>query len=611
MDSTGLTLINGLTNSTMHVLYTAVNRILPLIDNLSRSQIENRLAIYNIDDSFGTKLQRAKSYKKYSSSGREHKFDFHSINYDFNAGNPPTANSINSTSLNLSSSPIMAFIWFNNDPDNRPSDIAFQVDHNGIMTDNGSISVEPSDIQGPLIQYTGSISNNNNNQTYIIYNKNPLHVTNITGSTIQVITMASSTNRTSINDSFGYPANLDSNTMSKVTINPGNRKSISAAYPCQPFTTAYIWKGNSPSVGAKPDYAINFTGYNFNFNNESASANSTIRGNWNSNGNLIINNLSSSESQLETTNSVGQNCDDNSDCSSNNCVANECNPVQLGAPCINNSDCTSGNCAPISINSDNLIDRSLSNIINGSMVCAPTNVGSNCQNNSDCSSGICNNGSCTPAPVGSNCMNSSDCSSNNCVNNVCMPVNVGSPCMLRTDCITNNCLNGKCGKGAVGAGCINMSDCTSNSCNNGLCTAVSVGRSCSVNSDCTSNSCSNNRCVPVGNGQSCQTSSDCISKNCILDICLPSGETIPMEDNNQFPWWGWLIIAIVVAIIVIIIVVMIQRTSQPRSINDENSMYNNDENSMYTNDANSMYTNYQNSINMNNSIGQVKTAMNN
>lgn len=121
---------------------------------------------------------------------------------------------------------------------------------------------------------------------------------------------------------------------------------------------------------------------------------------------------------------VGQNCNANSDCTSDSCLNGLCVAANLGGPCLTASDCISMNC--------------------NMGFCGPSSVGGKCNINSDCTSGLCYNNLCSAVELDALCVSNLDCVSGACSSNQCVKVPVDFPCMSSEYCISNNCVRGQC-----------------------------------------------------------------------------------------------------------------------------------------------------------------------
>jgi hypothetical protein len=100
-----------------------------------------------------------------------------------------------------------------------------------------------------------------------------------------------------------------------------------------------------------------------------------------------------------TKRTLGQHCNADGDCCSNNCFSNACQGNDEGSGCSTDSDCNSKNC--------------LFNV---------------CQGNDE----------------GSGCSSDSNCTSKNCTFNVCRGNSQGSPCTHDEQCTSNDCAFGAC-----------------------------------------------------------------------------------------------------------------------------------------------------------------------
>lgn len=236
-------------------------------------------------------------------------------------------------------------------------------------------------------------------------------------------------------------------------------------------------------------------------------------------------------------------CASNSDCGSNVCTGNTCQPPACspncgpGFACGTNSDCSSGvctnnQCAPA--------------------WCAPNcGNGSGCGASSDCLSRNCATGICQPDPCSPNCGPnaacgaSDECASRVCPNGLCAApacspsCSDGAACGASTDCLSRNCVNGTCQPAACspscgpGAACGAGPECSSRICANGLCgpptcsPSCSDGATCGASMDCLSRNCLNGKCQPAtcspncGPGAACGAGPECGSRVCMSGLCRP------------------------------------------------------------------------------------------
>ncbi len=250
-----------------------------------------------------------------------------------------------------------------------------------------------------------------------------------------------------------------------------------------------------------------------------------------------------------TGRAVGDSCYTNTDCAGYYCVHSVCREAMVycgdgycdagenycGCPsdcegenrpncqdCFDNCQCASGNCVH---------DK----CCEAGKTCCYSN--SNCGSGQTCGSGCY----CTGVTLKSNgesCTSSSECSSGNCGAGLCCEA--GKTCCTNCgDCSGDSfCLNYQCGsshycvpreKRANGQSCTSEYDCQSTWCYNSIC--CESGRTCCAsNSQCSSpTECgSNYYCVNVLKkieGSSCTASSECSSGNCNNNICCEAGKT--------------------------------------------------------------------------------------
>ncbi|MEP7120195.1 MAG: hypothetical protein ABJE95_04755 [Byssovorax sp.] len=125
-----------------------------------------------------------------------------------------------------------------------------------------------------------------------------------------------------------------------------------------------------------------------------------------------------------------------------------------GKACTQNSECSSNTCL--------------------AGFCRAPN-GKSCVDNAECASKLCMGGMCSP------CANDAACPSKSCVMNVCKAPN-GSPCDANGDCVGGKCQGDLCKLDNADPCALGL-DCVSGFCSGGACTA------CASNADCPGSGC--------------------------------------------------------------------------------------------------------------------------
>lgn len=163
------------------------------------------------------------------------------------------------------------------------------------------------------------------------------------------------------------------------------------------------------------------------------------------------------------------------------CAAGVCAPGDVGDQCDDDGQCTSGICA--------------------SGLCRAGELGSRCEDDGDCNDAHCVLGSCVSGSLLSPCEDTDDCEGSlSCVRNVCSDGSVGSRCSTDEDCTVYACVRSTCRDGTNDAECESDDDCMSGSCANpagvepGQCTDGEAGSACIFDDDCASNDCAAGTC---------------------------------------------------------------------------------------------------------------------
>ena len=130
------------------------------------------------------------------------------------------------------------------------------------------------------------------------------------------------------------------------------------------------------------------------------------------------------------------------------CGGDICPTCDDGEDCNENSDCTSGVCqdgvcqAPTC--SDGVTNGVETDVDCGGGTCPACDDGDDCVLPSDCTSGVCEDGTCIPAACNDGLMNGNE-SDTDCGGDVCPGCEEGEDCRENADCLSNRCLDGVCG----------------------------------------------------------------------------------------------------------------------------------------------------------------------
>lgn len=176
------------------------------------------------------------------------------------------------------------------------------------------------------------------------------------------------------------------------------------------------------------------------------------------------------------------------------CTCISVGPNSLATGCTQNSDCCSNNC---------VAEVSAAGTTTYSCQAGTTT----CQTNSDCDSQICTNGICACSPVGSGCLSGvSHCCSGYCAGQGTLAMPTG----YQGTCCAPSCAGKGCGSDGCGGTCPSLCTagqlCEGNTCV--ACTPSCVGRACGPNS------CGTGSCGTCPAGQVCNSTAVCVSTGC-------------------------------------------------------------------------------------------------
>lgn len=212
--------------------------------------------------------------------------------------------------------------------------------------------------------------------------------------------------------------------------------------------------------------------------------------------------------------SIGQKCDQTSDCQSGLvCFSQKCY-ADFGSQCQTLNDCVPGSirCLDgICVGGYGLLNEpcEVDNVCYSGLVCSTDNIckypdGTSCQTGDVCINGVCIDGKCgSPQPIAYSCSKDSDCET-------------GLVCSI------GFCQNSDITTGSIGAACSdtgdkNMASCDQNLvCINGICQDSPDGQGCQDSSDCDDGFiCFNNQCIKNPNICPCLSGFDCVDNGCL------------------------------------------------------------------------------------------------
>jgi hypothetical protein len=227
-------------------------------------------------------------------------------------------------------------------------------------------------------------------------------------------------------------------------------------------------------------------------------------------------------------------CDDANPCTTDSCVAGDCqyannaNTCNDGNTCTTGDRCANGACSgtPMSCNDNNACTNDACS--NGS--CQYTNNTNTCNDGNSCTTGDrCANGACSGTLMV--CNDNNACTNDACSNGLCQYTNNTNTCNDGNSCTTGDrCANGACsGTPMV---CNDNNACTNDACSNGLCQYTNNTNTCNDGNACTTaDRCTNGACA--GTALNCNDGNVCTSDSCSNGVCQYSNNANPCSDGNS------------------------------------------------------------------------------
>ncbi len=169
---------------------------------------------------------------------------------------------------------------------------------------------------------------------------------------------------------------------------------------------------------------------------------------------------------------IGEECSDNSDCSTNVCQAGECRPATCADGALNGTE------TAIDCGGD----------------CAPCPDGDDCSVAGDCESGVCSGGTCATPTCTDGVLNGTETGTD--CGGSCPACDDGQGCAVPADCVSGVCTAGTCAAPTCDDGVLNGTEAAID-CGDGACIGCPSGTACDDGSDCASGACVNGTCRVV------------------------------------------------------------------------------------------------------------------
>ena len=229
-------------------------------------------------------------------------------------------------------------------------------------------------------------------------------------------------------------------------------------------------------------------------------------------------------------------CEDNLQCTYDNCIAGQCQHPPKTGPCDDGTSCTQGDlcsdglCKGVALNCDDKNPCTKDSCAGNSGCEFQPDDSATCTDNNACTTGdACSGGFCIPGDSLA-CDDNNPCTTDSCkVKQGCVFTNNSASCSDGSLCtLSDTCKDGAC-QGGSALPCNDGNPCTDDSCDAKLgCQFAANSASCTDSNICTEgDTCKDSKCLP-GKAKFCSDGNACTD-----DACDPVNGCIAMANKNS------------------------------------------------------------------------------